>query len=118
MLTNRAETENKGFGLFVKPANEKMADGQALRTTGVCFLRQVYELFDLISWESEISSTSETGFNTYLDAGSTIILCCCGLSCFIVRSFSVFRALISVFNQLYSKKSNLTGTGNGCFGLL
>ena len=101
----------------MKPANEKMADGQALRITGHLFTAGL-ELVDFISWESEISSTSETGFNTYLDVGSTIILCCSGLSCFIVRVFFRVSSSDIRVQSLYSMKSNLTGTGNGCFGLL
>ena len=71
----------------LKPANEKVADGQALCITGR-LLPEIFELFDPISWESEIPSRSDTGLNTYLEVGSTIILCCFGLSCLIVRSFS------------------------------
>ena len=67
----------------LKPSNERMADGQALRITGRNFAA-LFVFFDLISWESKISWMSETGFNIYLDLGETIILCCFGLSCFIV----------------------------------
>ena len=55
-----------------------MAHGQALSITRR-FLEVMFELVDLISWESEGSSTSETQFITYLDVGSTIISCCYGL---------------------------------------
>ena len=62
---------------YLSPANEKMAGRQALRITGRIFAA-IIELFDLISWESAISSTSETDSNTYLELGSTIIVCCVG----------------------------------------
>ena len=101
----------------LKLASDKEADGQALRITERLFTASL-ELVDLISWESESSSTSETQFNAHLDVGSTIILRRCGRCSFFVRAFSVFRALTSVFDQFFRKKSNLTGTGNGCFGLL
>ena len=95
-----------------------MADGEALRVKERIFAA-MFALLDFNSWESAIALTSETVLNTYLEIGSTIILCCYGLSCFSVRYFPVFRALISVFNQSnYTMKSNLEKTGNGCFALL
>ena len=95
----------RGLGCL-KPANEKMADGQALCITGR-LLPEIFELFDLISWESEISSPSDTGLNTYLEVGSTIILCCFGLSCFIVRSvFRVSSSDICVQSMCVNEKQS------------
>ena len=76
-----------------------MADGQALRITGRLFAA-LFELFDLLCWETEISSTSEKGLNTYLEVGSEDYLVLLWFVMFYCEVFfSVFRALISVFNQ-------------------
>ena len=95
-----------------------MADGQALRITGRLFAA-LFELFDLLSWEAESSSTSETDFTTLFGGWVEDYLVLLWFVMFYCEvDFSVFRALICVFNQCYSMRSNLTGTGSGCFGLL
>ena len=83
----------------LKPANEKLADGQLLRITGRFSGRNHLSFPTSFLGNPRSRRHQKQVSIPILEVGSTIILCCFGLSCLSVKYFSVFRALLSVFNH-------------------